>query len=257
MGSPCNTFGNEPTRREWPAAVGHSRHRPKAPSARLANCSARRSSGPRSRDRETGKVQGDRYQTKECESSSVDGCNATQRPDQRRVRRVRLRLRGEGRAGRGQPHHRPAALRPDVRQHGPDRARTCRRQRRTSPPARQHEPVRQQRRRDRYIRDSTTTASLHRRHFRDYCTGDSPAGHPNTDHVVRPAPADGQPGPEEAPGAVRHRRHPASSSTAAYRRPRRPPTSFKSNSSSYDERDRPGSSTTGRSLCTFTPTAVG
>ena len=72
MGSPCNTFGNEPT-----AGTAGSSATPSGTAAGT-NCPTSQPQlwgtieGP-----ETGKVQGDRYQTEGCESSGVDGCTGT------------------------------------------------------------------------------------------------------------------------------------------------------------------------------------
>jgi Flp pilus assembly protein TadG len=75
MGSPCNTFGNEPN-----AGTGGSSATPSG-SAQSATVSAYCSRTPTLwgtvEGPETGKLQGDRYQTKDCESSSVDGCTSS------------------------------------------------------------------------------------------------------------------------------------------------------------------------------------
>jgi Flp pilus assembly protein TadG len=69
MGSPCNTFGNEPT-----AGTAGSSPTPSGTAAGT-NCPTAQPQlwgtieGP-----ETGKVQGDRYQTENCEATAVDGC---------------------------------------------------------------------------------------------------------------------------------------------------------------------------------------
>ena len=67
---------------------------------------------------ETGKVQGDRYQTRNCETTGVDGCTGTTNneygPGVRDVDDgVRLHFVGEGSARGGQHAHQPADLRPD------------------------------------------------------------------------------------------------------------------------------------------------
>ena len=76
MGSPCNTFGNEPdggTAGSSPTPTGTAKG-----STPFPNCTSRNPTfwgvleGP-----ETGKVQGDRYQTRGCETSGVDGCTGT------------------------------------------------------------------------------------------------------------------------------------------------------------------------------------
>jgi Flp pilus assembly protein TadG len=73
MGSPCNTFGNEPT-----AGSGGSSATPTTGTARgsspLANCPQIAQFWATVEGPETGKLQGDRYQTKRCEGASVDGC---------------------------------------------------------------------------------------------------------------------------------------------------------------------------------------
>lgn len=73
MGSPCNTFGNEPT-----AGSGASSARPIGSahgSPPFQNCSAQPQLWASVQGPETGKVQGDRYQTRGCEASGVAGCS--------------------------------------------------------------------------------------------------------------------------------------------------------------------------------------
>ncbi|MEO7942385.1 MAG: pilus assembly protein TadG-related protein, partial [Marmoricola sp.] len=75
MGSPCNTFGNEPS-----AGNGASSAAPTGTargSSPLANCVQAPQFWATVEGPETGKVQGDRYQTKKCENTGVDGCTGT------------------------------------------------------------------------------------------------------------------------------------------------------------------------------------
>lgn len=76
MGSPCNTFGNEPSAG---AGVGSPPPDGSALPATggFANCSSTPNFWASMEGPETGKVQGDRYQTKGCESSGVDECTGT------------------------------------------------------------------------------------------------------------------------------------------------------------------------------------
>lgn len=74
MGSPCNTFGNEPS-----AGGGSSSARPTGTargSSPFANCSARPQLWATVEGPQTGKVQGDRYQPRFCEAGGVHGCDA-------------------------------------------------------------------------------------------------------------------------------------------------------------------------------------
>ncbi len=75
MGSPCNTFGNEPD----PGSAGSSATPiGSAQSAAVAAyCSRTPQLWATVEGPETGKVQGDRYQTKKCEDYGVDGCSGT------------------------------------------------------------------------------------------------------------------------------------------------------------------------------------
>ena len=66
MGSPCNTFGNEPD----PGNGGGTAQGPLP----LANCMRSPQFWALVEGPQTGKVQGDRYQTKGCEENGVDGC---------------------------------------------------------------------------------------------------------------------------------------------------------------------------------------
>ena len=75
MGSPCNTFGNEPN-----AGGGASSPTPTGtamPSPPFSNCSRNPTFWGVLEGPETGKVQGDRYSTRKCESTGVDGCTGT------------------------------------------------------------------------------------------------------------------------------------------------------------------------------------
>jgi len=75
MGSPCNTFGNEPD-----AGSGTSSPTPTGTalgSSPFANCSRNPTFWGVLEGPETGKVQGDRYSTRGCESTGVDGCSGT------------------------------------------------------------------------------------------------------------------------------------------------------------------------------------
>jgi hypothetical protein len=72
MGSPCNTLGNEPN-----AGTGGSSPLPSGTvqgTTPYSNCSRTPTFWAVVEGPETGKVQGDRYQTRGCESSGVDGC---------------------------------------------------------------------------------------------------------------------------------------------------------------------------------------
>ncbi len=75
MGSPCNTFGNEPN-----AGGGSSSPAPTGTSmgaSPFANCSRTPTFWAVLEGPETGKVQGDRYSTRNCENTGVDGCTGT------------------------------------------------------------------------------------------------------------------------------------------------------------------------------------
>lgn len=72
MGSPCNTFGNEP-----PSGAGLLSVLPLLSShgsAPLANCTTQPQMWATVEGPQTSKLQGDRYQTRSCESAAVDGC---------------------------------------------------------------------------------------------------------------------------------------------------------------------------------------
>ncbi len=74
MGSPCNTFGNEPD-----AGTGGSSATPNGSAqgaSPMLNCLRTPQFWATVEGPETGKVQGDRYQTKQCEDSGVDGCTS-------------------------------------------------------------------------------------------------------------------------------------------------------------------------------------
>jgi Flp pilus assembly protein TadG len=75
MGSPCNTFGNEPN-----AGGGTSSPTPTGTAlgtTPFPNCSRTPTFWGVVEGPETGKVQGDRYSTRGCESTGVDGCTGT------------------------------------------------------------------------------------------------------------------------------------------------------------------------------------
>ena len=75
MGSPCNTFGNEPN-----AGGGGASATPAGTAqgaSPLTNCSRTPQFWATVEGPETGKVQGDRYQTKKCEDTGVDGCDGS------------------------------------------------------------------------------------------------------------------------------------------------------------------------------------
>jgi Flp pilus assembly protein TadG len=72
MGSPCNTFGNEPD----PGSAGQSAT-PVGTAHGASTCSRTPSLWGTVEGPETGKVQGDRYQTRKCENTGVDGCTGT------------------------------------------------------------------------------------------------------------------------------------------------------------------------------------
>ncbi len=73
MGSPCNTFGNEP-----PAGGGASSAKPVGSvhgTPPMSNCSAQPQLWAEVEGPETGKVWGDRYQTRGCYQANVAGCS--------------------------------------------------------------------------------------------------------------------------------------------------------------------------------------
>jgi Flp pilus assembly protein TadG len=75
MGSPCNTFGNEPN-----AGGGSSSPTPTGTAqgaSPFSNCSRNPTFWGVVEGPETGKLQGDRYSTKGCETTGVDGCTGT------------------------------------------------------------------------------------------------------------------------------------------------------------------------------------
>lgn len=75
MGSPCNTFGNEPnggTAGSSPTPTGTAMG-----TSPFSNCSRNPTFWGVLEGPETGKVQGDRYQTRNCENTGVDGCTGT------------------------------------------------------------------------------------------------------------------------------------------------------------------------------------
>lgn len=73
MGSPCNVFGTEPTSGGAAAAPPLDT----AIGVRPANCPRDPEMWANVEGPETGKVQGDRYGTRRCESAGVDGCDAS------------------------------------------------------------------------------------------------------------------------------------------------------------------------------------
>jgi Flp pilus assembly protein TadG len=78
MGSPCNTFGNEPT-----SGTGGSSPTPSGTShgsAPFASCTTPPQFWGVIEGPDTDKIQGDQYQTKDC-SSGVDGCTGTSNSD--------------------------------------------------------------------------------------------------------------------------------------------------------------------------------
>jgi Flp pilus assembly protein TadG len=79
MGSPCNTFGNEPNAGTGTPVGGSVTATGSAlpTSGGFANCKSTPDFWATVEGPETGKVQGDRYQTKKCESAGVDGCDAS------------------------------------------------------------------------------------------------------------------------------------------------------------------------------------
>jgi Flp pilus assembly protein TadG len=75
MGSPCNTFGNEPDTgggASAPLPFGTAQG-----ASPFANCPRNPQLWATIQGPETGKVQGDRYMTVGCETAGVDGCDAT------------------------------------------------------------------------------------------------------------------------------------------------------------------------------------
>ena len=78
MGSPCPTFGNEPPPGNGPSSPGPVTA---LGSWHFANCSSTPLFWSTIEGPETGKVQGDRYQTRGCETTDVDGCRALTNDD--------------------------------------------------------------------------------------------------------------------------------------------------------------------------------
>ncbi len=74
MGSPCNTFGNEPSPGMGPSSAQGS--------TPLPNCKRDPQFWALVEGPETGKVQGDRYQTLDCEDSGVDGCSSSKKNEE-------------------------------------------------------------------------------------------------------------------------------------------------------------------------------
>jgi hypothetical protein len=75
MGSPCNTFGNEPSGgggASAPTPAGTAQG-----SSPFANCPRNPQFWAQVEGPETGKVQGDRFGTLHCEDSGVDGCDGS------------------------------------------------------------------------------------------------------------------------------------------------------------------------------------
>lgn len=77
MGSPCNTFGNEPNAGAGSGNTGTAQSSPP-----LFNCPRTPQFWATVEGPETGKIQGDRYQTKGCESNGVDGCTGSSKNDE-------------------------------------------------------------------------------------------------------------------------------------------------------------------------------
>lgn len=76
MGSPCNTFGNEPNSGGGTKAATPTGSALAAAGTRFANCSSSPQFWATIEGPQVDKVQGDRYSTTSC-SSSVDGCTGT------------------------------------------------------------------------------------------------------------------------------------------------------------------------------------
>ncbi|MGA9746151.1 MAG: pilus assembly protein TadG-related protein, partial [Nocardioides sp.] len=75
MGSPCNTFGTEPASGTGAAAPAGSA----IGASRPPNCPQEPQMWATLEGPQTGKVQGDRYGTANCESTGVDGCDASRK----------------------------------------------------------------------------------------------------------------------------------------------------------------------------------
>ena len=73
---PCNTFGNEPNAR-YRRELADARPAPLRARRPFPNCSRNPTFWGVLEGPETGKVQGDRYSTRNCESTGVDGCTGT------------------------------------------------------------------------------------------------------------------------------------------------------------------------------------
>jgi Flp pilus assembly protein TadG len=74
MGSPCNTFGNEPSSGGGTSSVTPIGTALAATGVRYANCSSNPSFWPTIEGPETDKQQGDRYQTLACASNDAQNC---------------------------------------------------------------------------------------------------------------------------------------------------------------------------------------
>lgn len=73
MGSPCNTFGNEPPSNSKAAQPSGTA----LPSPGFGNCSSKPDYWALIQGPKTGKTQGDRYSTLKCGGSFTDGCSST------------------------------------------------------------------------------------------------------------------------------------------------------------------------------------
>ena len=247
MGSPCNTFGNEPERRATGGASAHAqRVRRKAP--RLAgqlHCGLR-SCGPPSKVPETDKVSG----------RPLPDRGVRRRSSGRRLRQlsknnndyddfgyvfvVKVDAAAVEHAGR------PPALRPDVRQHRDD---ACEQPARTSSRSNteQHQntnvnTVREEQRRDQPLHARTAPTPRLIAPATATRSGDNGSGAsreaPRHDDLVRAAAADRHAEPEGRARPERHRRQPLHQAVRRLQRRRqhhRPPTRFTSSSGSYND----------------------
>ncbi len=192
MGSPCNTFGNEPNA-GTAGGFGHSR-RHRQGRARSPTACARRSSGPRSRGRRPARSRVTATRPRTAAAAST-GARAAHNDEYDEFGYVFVVKVG---GGRREHARRAAALRPDVRQHRADVRRSLPDQSLLREQQQQHQPLRQEQRRHGTATQTTVPAQS------SFCNGDSvpPAtarelhgtAAPD-DHLVRAAPADRHPEP--------------------------------------------------------------
>jgi Flp pilus assembly protein TadG len=77
MGSPCNTFGNEPSSGGGTSSVTPTGTALAPAASRYANCSSNPQFWPTVEGPETDKVQGDRYQTLTCSGNDAQNCSGS------------------------------------------------------------------------------------------------------------------------------------------------------------------------------------